>query len=160
MKRLIVTAYLGLGVGVAIFIASPALAKVKINDGEALNAQELPSESKYTPVVKQLVTEGLHDPYSAVVGELLPRKITCSAGAVGLKKILLKKERWRGWAVYTQRNAKNLYGAYVGNEPQLVMVVGLRDGTTHYELYDPVSFLIGRCYPEEWSADVPVMVQK
>lgn len=78
-------------------------------------AQAPPPASSWEPAVEAYFARTLKDPYSAV-------KRQTSTVFRASTPIPAGRERVRPWAVCFMVNAKNSYGAYVGEQPYLILL--------------------------------------
>jgi hypothetical protein len=83
---------------------------VSVSPGETANADFGVCPSSYQDDIKNLMSNTLKDPYSAVYTFSTPRK------GVGQDGLLRGGKKYFGWIVPTQINGKNSYGGYVGNQ--------------------------------------------
>lgn len=107
----------------------------------------LPAEAVYRPIIKGMIDGILRDPYSAVYIWGDPYQITCK------KDLFRTAERWRGWAININVNAKNAYGGYAGASDYYVMFMsdGIKDDMELHTGFAAFDYKI--CRRENWGPD-------
>lgn len=133
-KRVLATAIL-----LSLVTSAEAAKPPKYNSGVPL-----PTEEVYRPIIKGMIDGILRDPYSAVYKWGDPYQITCK------KDLFRTAERWRGWAININVNAKNAYGGYAGASDYYVMFMsdGIKDDMELHTGFAAFDYKI--CRKENW----------
>lgn len=122
-----------------ILVAGPASAQ-----SAYISGAPFPSQSDFRSVAEAKIKERLKDPSSAEFKWGEPFKVSCNKG------LFRTPQRWLGWSLMVEVNAKNSFGGFTGFQPMTVLIAN--DGTddiVHVPYANNV-WKFGLCKREDW----------